>query len=430
MSVMELATRCSLDDAAAFARDAAPAELCEAVAALAADHEASFHRSLDLVGSHGLMSPRARGMLDTGLIDQMRQTGRPGSRVHTGGFWIDRIETIATELAKRLFGVNYAELRPLSCAQANELVFAALAKRGDVVMVQTRLHGADPSVTPATFGGLFGYEYADLPYDEAAFTADAERAAAAIRKIRPRLVVIGSGNILFPYPVLELKAAAASVGAILFYDGAHSVGLTAGGGYQDPAKEGADVITGSVPKTICGPTGGLILANDAEIAAAVQKITDSLVSSYPNNHLAALAVTFAELLAYGNDYVRDMLRNARALAEALDREGFIVLAKNRGFTRTHLVLFEDARHSPLEMVRLLEAGGIFSTPIRLPKGSPLTGVRLGTSSVTRRGMGPDEMQQIAAYARRILLEGEGPAAVARDVAEFASAFRRVHYCFP
>ena len=73
-------------------------------------------------------------------------------------------------------------MRPLSCAQANELVFAALAKRGEVVMVQTRLHGADPSVTPATFGGLFGYEYVDLPYDEAAFTADAERADAAFAR--------------------------------------------------------------------------------------------------------------------------------------------------------------------------------------------------------------------------------------------------------
>ena len=220
--------------------------------------------------------------------------------------------------------------------------------------------------------------------------------------------MIGSGNILFPYPVRELKAAAASVGAILFYDGAHSVGLTAGGGYQDPAKEGADVITGSVPKTICGPTGGLILANDREIAAAVQRTTDSLVSSYPNNHLAALAVTFAELLAYGKEYVCDMLRNARFLAEALDREGFIVVAKDRGFTRTHLVLFEDAKHSPLQMARLLEAGGIFSTPIRLPKDLPFTGVRLGTSSVTRRGMGPGEMKQIATYVRRSFWRGKIP----------------------
>ena len=146
---------------------------------------------------------------------------------------------------------------------------------------RAEFHAADPSVTGATFGGLFGYEHVDLPFDEDAFTVDADRAAEAIRKVKPRLVVVGSGCILFPYPVRALKAAAESVGAVLFYDGAHAVGLAAGGGYQDASLEGADVTTGSVPKTLCGPTGGLILSNSPEIAAAIEKITNSLVSAIP-----------------------------------------------------------------------------------------------------------------------------------------------------
>jgi glycine hydroxymethyltransferase len=429
MSIMELTRFRSLDDAVAFAHEASPLELCETVAGLAVDHEATFLRSLDLVGSHGLMSPRARSMLDSGLIDQMRQTGLPGQRVHSGGFWIDRIETIAAELAKRLFGVSYVELRALSCAQANELVFAGLAKRGDIVMAQSRFHAADPSVTGATFGGLFGYEHVDLPFDEDAFTVDADRAAEAIRKVKPRLVVVGSGCILFPYPVRALKAAAESVGAVLFYDGAHAVGLAAGGGYQDASLEGADVTTGSVPKTLCGPTGGLILSNSPEIAAAIEKITNSLVSSYPNNHLAALAVTLAEMLQFGKLYVDRVLRNARALAQALDDEGLRVLAKKRGYTQSHLILFEDGKRQPLEMVQTLEAGGIFSTPIRLPAGSPFRGIRLGTASVTRRGLGEADMKQIAVFIRRILLDDERPMVVAREVATFASSFGKVHFCF-
>ena len=107
-------------------------------------HEATFERSLDLVGSHGLMSPRARAMLGTGLIDQMRQAGLPGNRVHAGSYWIDRIEIVAVALAKRLFGVAYAELRPLSCALANGFVFAALARRGDKILAQTRVSRSRP----------------------------------------------------------------------------------------------------------------------------------------------------------------------------------------------------------------------------------------------------------------------------------------------
>ena len=264
MSVEKLWGARSLEDARGYAAEADPRHLCDTITGLTDAHEATFERSLDLVGSHALMSPRARAMLGTGLIDKMRQTGLPGNRVHAGAHWIDRIETIAVGLAKRLFGVAYAEVRPLSCALANGLVFAALAKRGDTVLAQTRVYGADPSTGPDAFGDLFGLEYADLPYDETQLTVDVERAVEAIRRIKPRLVVFGSGFILFPYPVEELKKAAKSVGATVFYDGAHAVGLTGGGQYQDPIAEGADVVTGSVPKTMCGPTGGIILTNDPE----------------------------------------------------------------------------------------------------------------------------------------------------------------------
>ena len=140
MSVIELWQTGSLEEAAAYAREADPEALCDTIEGLAERHEASFDRHLDLVGSHGLMSPRARAMLGTGLIDKMRQAGHPGGRVHAGGEWIDRVEVIAAELAKRLFGVRFAELRPLSCALANGIVFGALASRGDKILAQSRFH--------------------------------------------------------------------------------------------------------------------------------------------------------------------------------------------------------------------------------------------------------------------------------------------------
>ena len=429
MSAAELWGSRSLEDAVEYAAEADPRHLCDTIAGLTDAHEVTFERSLDLVGSHALMSPRARAMLGTGLIDKMRQTGLPGDRVHAGAHWIDRIETIAVTLAKRLFGVAYAEVRPLSCALANGLVFAALARRGDTVLAQTRFYGADPSTTPDTFGDLFGLEFAELPYDEAQLTVDVERAVEAIQRIKPRLVVFGSGFILFPYPVEELKKAAASVGATVFYDGAHAVGLTGGGQYQDPIAEGADVVTGSVPKTMCGPTGGIILSNDPEIGEAVQDTTGRIVSSYPNTHLAALAITLAEMLQFGKDYAKDVILNAQTLARALDEQGYTVLGKNRGFTQSHLVLLNVGTEDATEAVKRIEAAGMFATPLRLPAGSPLTGIRLGTASVTRRGMGEGEMTEIASFMGRVLRDGEEPAVVAKDVTELASAFTKTHYCF-
>ena len=418
----------STDDVGAYLAEADPLDICQTLAGMAAAHDADFDRSVDLVGSHGLMSPRARAMLSTGLIDKMRQTGRPHSRAHAGAFWIDHIETIAEELAKRLFGVAFAELRPLSGAFANGLVFASLASRGDTILAQSRLHGADPSTIPGTFGALFGHAYQDLPFDEANLSVDVEPAQEAIRTIRPRLVVIGSAFMLFPLPVRALKAACQEVGATLFYDGAHVGGLTAGGQFQDPIAEGADVVTGSLPKTICGPTGGIVLSNDTEIGAAIRTMTSRLTSTYPNSHLAALAVTLAELTHFGEDYARAVVANAQGLAHALDAEGFKVLGKRRGFTQSHLVVF-DVDAPATEAAKRLDAAGIFTTAIRLPGESPLRGVRVGTVSVTRRGMGVGDMTTIAGFIRRVLIEGEAPAAVARDVAALASALTKVHYCF-
>ncbi|MBI4182965.1 MAG: aminotransferase class I/II-fold pyridoxal phosphate-dependent enzyme [Proteobacteria bacterium] len=429
MSVEALSRFRSLEDAADYAGEADPRSLCETLAGLAEAHDALFDRTLDLVGSHGLMSPRARAMLGTGLVDKMRQTGLPGRRIHAGGHWLDRVETIAIALAKRLFGVAFAELRPMSCALANGLVFAALAERGDTILAQSRRHGADPSITADAFGNLLGHRYADLPFDEARFAIDIEGATRAIEKTKPRLVVVGSGFILFPYPVKELKAACARVGARLFYDGAHAVGLTAGRHYQDPMAEGADVATGSVPKTLCGPIGGIILSNDPEVAGAIERTTNRIVSSYANNHVGALAVTLAEMLEFGKAYADTVVANAKALARALDRAGFPVLAKSRGFTESHLVLVDVRRQGAVEAVRRLEAAGMFTTPIRLPSGSPLVGMRLGTASVTRRGMGEGEMTEIASFMRRVLLEGEDPAVIGGEAAALASSFTKVHYCF-
>jgi glycine hydroxymethyltransferase len=142
-----------------------------------------------------------------------------------------------------------------------------------------------------------------------------------------------------------------------------------------------------------------------------------------------LAITFAELLHFGKAYGAAVVRNARALAHALDEQGFRVIGKHRGYTQSHLVLFDVPHGDRIAAKRRLEAAGLFVSAIDLPAGSPLAGVRAGTASVTRRGMGEAEMRTIATLIRRILLDGEEVSAVERDVAELASAFSKVHFSF-
>jgi len=421
----------SLDDVAAFAREASPLELCRSLHFLCGEHSATFTHSLDLVASHGLLSPQARAMMSTGLVSKFCPPGFtnfPGDRDHTGSFWIDQVETVAMELAKRLFKVRYVELRPQSGAVANEVTIAALCSRRDTIMAQSRFHGGHPSTRESSYGGLMDLNYVDIPFNEQDHAIDLDKAEATISQTKPELVVIGSAFIRFPYPVRELKRMAERVGSRILYDGAHALGLMAGSQYQNPITEGADVVTGSTQKTLCGPIGGIIITNSGEVARAVRDATNRFVCSYLNYSIGALAVTFAEMLHFGLEYARNVVRNAQALASALNEQGFTVLGKEQGFTQTHIILF-DLKTDAEEAVRRLETAGIFATRKSSGRAPSCTGIRLGTTSVTRRGMGTREMNEIATFIRRILIDGEKPTQVAKNVADLAHAFNRVQYCF-
>ncbi len=259
----------SLIEVAGFVREMSPSELCRALHLLCAEHSTTFNHSLDLVASHGLLSPQARAMMSTDLVCEMCPPGFtnfPGDRVHTGSFWIDQIEIIAIELAKRLFGVRHAELRPQSGAIANQVTIAGLVGRGDTIMAQSRFHGGHPSTRESSCGGLMNLKYIDVPFCEQGQVIDLNKAEVIISRAKPKLLVIGSALIRFPYAVRELKQIAESLGTRILYDGAHALGLMAGGQYQNPINEGADVVTGSTQKTLCGPIGGLIITNSEEIA--------------------------------------------------------------------------------------------------------------------------------------------------------------------
>jgi glycine hydroxymethyltransferase len=236
----------------------------------------------------------------------------------------------------------------------------------------------------------------------------------------------------------EVAAAAHEEGAHVMYDGAHVLGLIAGGEFQDPLREGADVLTGSSHKTFPGPQGGFVLSDkdDEKFQRRLQAgVFPGVVSSYHLHHVAGKVIALAEFQAFGRDYARDTVRNAQALGAALAERGFDVLAADRGFTQSHQVV---TRHGGADSgagaraAQTLESAGIITNMNMLPGDSkPLqpSGIRLGVQELTRVGMAAGDMQDVAEFYRRALMAGEDPARVRADVKEFKAAFQTVRYCF-
>jgi glycine hydroxymethyltransferase len=239
----------------------------------------------------------------------------------------------------------------------------------------------------------------------------------------------------WPQPVTEAAAIARESGARLVYDAAHVAGLIAGGTFQRPLDEGADVITCSTYKSFGGPPGGLVLTNDPEIARALDRAAyPQMTANYDAGRLASLAVAEAEVLAFWPEYAEACLANARALAGALAGEGFDVAGAERGFTASHHVAIDARKLDGGEIAaRRLEPARILLSQIALPwdrPGRPAGGLRMGTQEVARWGLGPREMERIAIWMRRVLLDGEAADRVAREVVELRRNFAEVRYCFP
>jgi glycine hydroxymethyltransferase len=402
---------------------------------LAAAQESWVDRDcVNLNAATNLMNPRARRLL-AGTLGPRPSLGYPGDKYETGLAGAERIEVIAAELVRRLFHAAFAELRVLSGSLANLYAFIALTRPGDPVLVIPESAGGHATHHAGGAAGLHGLDVHEIPFDAGTMTVDLASLAQRAREVRPRVIVIGASLVLFPYDLEAIRRIAGAVEARIVFDAAHLAGLIAGGVFPQPLDHGADVLTMSTYKTFGGPPGGLVLTNDPGIAERLDRIAyPGLTANFDMGRVAALAVAAADLLAYGAAYAGRCVENAQALAAALDAEGFAVIARARGYTRSHHVAV-DARSmgGGTRVSRRLEDANILTTGIPLP-GEPVAGdyagLRLGTQEVTRLGMGPGEMAAVARFMARRLLHGEPAPDVRRDVAGLRASFRRIGYCAP
>jgi glycine hydroxymethyltransferase len=396
---------------------------------LAEEHGAWNAGCLDLVASHNCLGPKARALLSSSLADQIL-SGAPGQRSHSGGAWIEAIESITTSLCKRIFGALSAEFRPMSGAQANGVTLAALTKPGDTVMAQPAKYGGHKTYREDGYAGLLGLQVVDMPWDTALGTIDLNRLEEHVRTHRPKLLLLGTASLRFSFPLTDVRAIADRVSAKVFYDGAHVLGLVAGGRFQRPLREGAHILTGSTQKTLGGPIGGLVLTTEDETARAISRATSRQISNYHNNRIASLAISLAEMEQFGSEYAAQVVANARALARALAQAGIPIVDLERGHTESHIVVF-DTLDLPTgdETFRRLEQARILTSHVELPASYPARrGIRLGTSAVTRLGMKEAEMVKVATLIGRVTRR-DSPEQVAADATELAHSYQHVQYCF-
>ncbi len=405
----------------------------------AKDNNEFFANSLPMIASENVLSPLCREMLITDFHGRYAE-GTPGHRYYEGCKFFDNVEEKAMELAKKLFNCHYVDVRPTAGTTANMAVLKALTRPGDPATVLDLANGAHISFGKWGAAGVRGINLISYPFNDEEMNIDIDGAVKLIKKVKPVIALNGRSVFLFPSPIKELAEAAHEVDAYLIYDAAHVLGLIAGKQFQDPIREGADVMNGSTHKTLPGPQGGMVISDHKgdteEDKIFLRKlgfgVFPGVTSSYHLHHVAAKAIAFAEHLEFGEAYAKQTIKNAQALGQALNERGFKVFGEKLGFTKSHQILLEIGPGKGKETSKKLEDAGIVTNMNTIPGDTdPLnpSGLRLGTPELTRIGMKEREMEDIAEFYARAILKNENVKKIKSDIKEFRKDFQELHYCF-
>ena len=390
-----------------------------------------------MIASENIVSPMVQKIVASDLHGRYAE-GLPGRRYYQGCDDFDTIESLGIDLAKSVFNAPFANIQSTSGTVSNIAALKALAKPGDKITAVSTADGGHISHARMGAVGLRDLDLSTYPWDEDRMEPDVDGACALIRELEPKVSLIGQSVFLFPTPLREIADAAHEVCSTVMYDGAHVLGLIAGGVFQDPLREGADVMTGSSHKTFPGPQGGFLLSSseDEKMHKRLNNaIFPGVCSSYHLHHVAGKVVALAEFEEYGQAYAQNIVNNAQYFAQSLAAEGFDVLAESRNYTASHQVL---TRHcgtdsgAGAKAANLLEQAGIITNMNMLPgdtKALSPSGLRLGVQELTRVGMGKNEMQEVASLYARVLINGENPKDVKEDVHNLKSNFQVIRYCF-
>ena len=382
-------------------------------------------RNLELIASENLASPAVMAAMGSVLTNKYAE-GYPGKRYYGGCAYVDVVENLAIERAKQLFGAEYVNVQPHSGAQANLAVYFALLNPGDRVLGMSLQNGGHLTHgMPVNLSGKY-YSFSSYGIDPETGRIDYDEVQRIAEQVRPKLIVAGASAYSRIIDFERFAEIAHSVGALLMVDMAHIAGLVAAGVHPSPVPY-ADVVTTTTHKTLRGPRGGMILAKES-FGPALNKAVFPGMQGGPLMHvIAAKAICLLEALQPSfADYQRRVVENAKALADGLMRRGMQLVSNG---TDNHLLL-ADLRSLHLtgkELERRLDTVQITINKNAVPndpeKPFVTSGARIGTPTVTSRGLGVAEMEQIADCIWRTATDYEASAEEVRAIVnEITSRF--------
>ncbi|MGQ9723239.1 MAG: serine hydroxymethyltransferase [Candidatus Jordarchaeum sp.] len=388
---------------------------------------------VNLIASENIMSPLAIEVFNSDMMHRYAE-GLPCKRYYQGTKYVDEIETLVTELGKKLFHCKYFDSRPISGSVANLCVFTALAQPGDQISNLRVADGGHISHSALGAAGIRGLKTLNMPFDHKEMNIDVEKLKSLIKKKKIKLIVLGGSLYLFPHPIKEIKEILED--AKILYDASHVLGLITGKRFQDPLAEGADVVATSSHKTFPGPQGGMVYTDNEEISKKVaQAILPGIVSNHHLYRLPSLAITMIETLEFGEKYADQIQKNSKKLASSLYEKGFQVLCEHKGFTESHQVAVDvRGNGGGKKVAETLEKANIICNKNLLPwdkdedTENP-SGLRLGVQECTRTGMKESEMEHIAHLITRLIIKGENPDKIKEELIQFKKDYRETKYCF-
>ena len=380
---------------------------------------------LELIASENFASPAVIAAMGSILTNKYAE-GLPGKRYYGGCQFVDELEALCIERAKKLFGAEFANVQPHSGAQANMAVQLALLQPGDTMMGMSLANGGHLSHgSPANISGKY-YNVVSYDVNHDTGLIDYDQIRDMAKQCQPKLIIAGASAYPRAIDFSIFADIAHEVGAVLMVDMAHIAGLVAGGAHMSPVPY-ADIVTTTTHKTLRGPRGGLILAKE-EYAKKLNSAVFPGTQGGPLEHvIAAKAICLKEAMAPEfKTYAHNVVNNAKVMAEALLEEGFHLVT---GGTDNHLML-ADLRPMNItgkELQARCDLNHMTLNKNAIPgdpqKPSITSGVRIGTAAVTTRGLGPDEMKKIAHCIALTAKDFEGTQAqVQATVAQICEQF--------
>lgn len=354
--------------------------------------------TLELIASENFTSLAVIETMGSMLTNKYAE-GYPKRRYYGGCEWVDKAEQLARDRAKKLFNVKYANVQPHSGSQANMAVYLAIASPGDTIMGMSLTHGGHLTHgSPVNFSGKL-FKVVQYGVNPETGLIDYDEVRKLALEYRPKIIIAGGSAYSRIIDFKKFRDIADEVSAYLVVDMAHFAGLVAAGLYPNPS-DYAHAVTSTTHKTLRGPRGGFIVTNYKDIYQEINKSIFPGIQGGPLMHvIAAKAVCFKEAMSEEfKDYQKKVVENAKSLAEELEKRGFKIVS---GGTDTHLFLVDltSMNVTGKAAEKALEVCGITVNKNTIPNEtrSPFvaSGIRIGTPAVTTRGMGREEMKEIA-----------------------------------